>query len=71
MANNLPEPTPTPWYRVPVLWVGILVLATILLGCVHLIMISFEASEITEEGAGPAILGMPLTHSQPARSEQP
>ncbi|CBL46308.1 hypothetical protein HDN1F_27250 [gamma proteobacterium HdN1] len=61
MTNKPPQATkPTtrdaglPWYRVPVLWLGIFLTALVAFGCIHLIVISHRAAAAGAAHEAPA-----------------
>lgn len=61
----------TPWYRVPLLWLGIAILLISLAASVHLIIISRSAAPEPSREQGPAFRGVPLTqHADHPRESQ-
>ncbi len=48
------------WYRQPVAWLGIVVTAAILAGCVWTIVLSSRYTDVPTHGDAPTLLGMPL-----------
>jgi hypothetical protein len=65
--RSLPE---TPWYRVPLLWLGLAILLASVAGSVHLIVVS-QAYPAPDNGTGEgqAFRGVPLTREQPRTKE--
>jgi len=66
--RSLPE---TPWYRVPLLWLGLAILLASVAGSVHLIVVS-QAYAAPDNAAveGQAFRGVPLTREQPRTKER-
>lgn len=54
-----------PWYRVPVLWLGILIFAASMAGCVWIIMASVHYGDQPVAAPAQSILGVPA-HPHPA-----
>lgn len=67
MSSAASQRERVPWYRVPVVWLGVLVFAASIAGCVWIIVVS--ASYRDEPVATPAhaVLGVPA-HPAPART---
>ena len=69
MANEQPQSgTRLPWYRVPVLWLGIFITLLILVGCIHLIVVGHrhagDAASTSRAGDDKQLthlLGVPLS----------
>lgn len=59
------RPPRVPWYRVPVAWVGILVFAASVAGCVWMIVVSAQFRDDALPTTAPAVLGTPV-HARPA-----
>lgn len=58
MAPRRPD---TPWYRVPLLWLGLIVLLGSLAASVHLIIVSRSGPQaITADEPGAGFRGVPL-----------
>lgn len=68
MQNN--SGAETPWYRVPLLWLGLIILLASVAGSVHLIVVS-QAYHTPEDvtGDSKSFRGVPLTREQ-QRSEE-
>ena len=59
------------WYRQPILWLGAVILAASLAGCIWMIVLAVQhPDELTHEPAR-SVLGVPLQHPASARSSQP
>ena len=59
----------TPWYKVPVVWLGILIFVASLAGCVWLVMVGAQYRDEPVNAPAHAILGVPAhPHPAPASS---
>ena len=54
-----------PWYRLPVLWLGILIFVASMAGCVWIIVASVQYRDEAVAAPAHAILGVPA-HPRPA-----
>lgn len=67
-----PQDKPTahlPWYRLPVLWLGIVIFAVSIAGCVWLIVVSVQYRDEALPDTTHAVLGVPVQrHPPPASS---
>ena len=54
-----------PWYRAPVAWLGILVFAASIAGCVWIIVVSLQYRDPQVPVASHSLLGIPA-HRDPA-----
>lgn len=68
--------TRLPWYRVPVLWLGIFITLLVLFGCIHLLVIGHRYADTSEQqtptGETKALthlFGVPLSSEPPSRSQ--
>lgn len=60
---------PLPWYKAPIVWLGVFLTLLVLAGCIHMIMVGHQASTSEastssskkDEKALTHILGMPLS----------
>lgn len=57
----------TAWYRLPVVWLGIVVFAASLAGCAWIIVASVRYADEPLPLAGHAVLGVPA-HARPAQA---
>lgn len=57
------------WYAQPVVWLGIVIFAASLAGCVWMIVLGVTTAEMTSEPpvAGHSILGVPVGSPMPAK----
>jgi hypothetical protein len=66
MATNDARP-PLAWYRVPVVWLGILILAASMAGCIWIIVVSAQYRDEPVAAPAHAVLGVPVhPHPPPA-----
>lgn len=63
-ARNSP-PEHVPWYRIPVLWLGIVIFAASIAGCIWIIVVSLQYRDEALAVPTHSVLGVPA-HSQPA-----
>ena len=73
MGNS--EPTGACWYRQPILWLGALILAASLAGCMLMIVLAGIFADTPEPTAGREVMQMPLarmpdTRAAPERAER-
>lgn len=69
MTNEQRESdTSLPWYRVPVLWLGVFITLLILVGCIHLIIVGHRhagdaatTSQTSDNKQLTHLLGVPLS----------
>lgn len=69
-ADHPPRRNRSAWYRQPVVWLGILVFAASIAGCVWIIVVGHQHADTLLETPGRSILGVPAAHPQqngPAR----
>lgn len=59
------------WYRQPVVWLGILVFAASIAGCVWIIVVGHRHADTPLETSGRSILGVPAAHPRQTRPAQP
>ncbi|KAB2899284.1 MAG: hypothetical protein F9K31_08015 [Dokdonella sp.] len=70
MRSRTPTPHPEPlrsaWYRQPIAWLGVVVLAASLAGCVWLIVLGLQHADepVATDGV---IFKVPTTRSAPAQ----
>jgi hypothetical protein len=58
---------PLAWYRVPVVWLGILILAGSMAGCIWIIVVSVQYRDEPVAAPAQAVLGVPVhPHPPPA-----
>lgn len=66
----MPAPNSQPgrvaWYRLPVVWLGVLVFAASLAGCVWIIVVSVQYRDEALPVSPHAVMGVPV-HAHPAR----
>lgn len=60
MATPTDAHTPTAWYRVPVVWLGILIFAVSIAGCIWIIVVSTRYHDEPVTAPARAVLGMPV-----------
>lgn len=65
MATPTSAHAPLAWYRVPVVWLGILIFAVSIVGCVWVIAVSTQYRDEPVAAPAHAVLGMPV-HQAPA-----
>ncbi len=65
MATPTDVRAPTAWYRVPVVWLGILIFAVSIAGCLWIIVVSTQYHDEAVAAPAHAVLGMPV-HPPPA-----
>lgn len=65
MATPTSAHAPTAWYRVPVVWLGILIFVVSMAGCVWIIVVSTHYRDQPVAAPAHAVLGMPV-HPHPA-----
>lgn len=70
VRNNAPRPEHA-WYRQPVAWLGALVFAALLAGCVWTVLIATRYTDIPTHGDTPTLLGVPLPPTATSDAEQP
>ncbi len=59
----------TPWYKVPVVWLGVLIFAASMAGCVWIIVVGAQYRDEPVIPSTHAILGVPAQpHPAPASS---
>jgi hypothetical protein len=59
----------TPWYRVPVAWLGVLVFAASMAGCVWIIVASVQYRDEPVQAGSHSVMGVPArAHPVPASS---
>lgn len=63
-ARNSPRQH-VPWYRLPVLWLGILVFIASIAGCIWIIVVSVQYRDEPVPVQSQSVLGVP-THPHPA-----
>lgn len=51
------------WYQQPIAWLGIVLTAALLGGCIWTVVISLRYTDVTTHGNGPTLLGLPLPAS--------
>jgi hypothetical protein len=59
------NPPRTPWYRVPVAWLGVLVFAASMAGCVWIIVASVQYRDEPVSVNTHSVMGVPA-HAHPA-----
>lgn len=65
---------PLPWYKAPIVWLGVFLTLLVLAGCIHMIMVGHQASTNEEstsnknDKALTHILGMPLSRDAPSHN---
>lgn len=53
-------PAPLAWYRVPVVWLGILIFGVSIAGCIWIIAVSTHYRDEPVAAPAHAVLGMPV-----------
>lgn len=51
------------WFRQPVVWLGALILAASLAGCVAMLVLAWRHADAPVETGGGSVLKVPLRHS--------
>jgi len=70
-ADRTPRRDRGAWYRQPVAWLGILVFAASIAGCVWIIVIGHHHADTPLETPGRSILGVPAAHPRQAGPARP
>lgn len=61
MRKPTDQPRDEAWYRQPILWLGVLVFAASLAGCIWIIQVSLQHDEAPTHHAARTILGVPAS----------
>ena len=56
------------WFRQPVLWLGALILAVTIIGCVTTIVLALRFADTPVDSDGGKVMSVPLRHSADAGS---
>ena len=65
------EPPRSAWYRQPVLWLGALLFAASLAGCVWMIVLGARHADAPIDTGAVEVFKMPLTRPAPVKPETP
>ena len=56
------------WFRQPVLWLGAVILAATIVGCLATIVLAFRFADTPVDGGGAKAMNVPLRHAADASS---